>query len=494
MRLPESRVGRSVTAPALQQPTKTATKVSHQVRARQSLGLWIPGDCDVAATAVVLFTRCGSTHLECRAQLELMTALAAKRRVSSQYDGDVPAASPFDSPKKWGGSRRVLRAMAGTISFGLAAVYLWCPVHRFPAARPFQGPFWYNPYASITTGSVWQKVNLHAHTRAWSGLTNGRGSADDVLRRYRALGYDASPVSNYQTVTREHGSDSSALTVYEHGFNVRKVHFLVVDPRHTDWLDYPLLQGRDEEQHRIDRLRASSALVIIAHPWLRSALAEADVRALTGYTAIEIGSTFGHSDEAWTVALDAGRPVWGVANDDAHDVDGPNESGGFWTMIAAPSTDARRLESALLAGRAYAVFGHSGRADIALTSLSVVGDTLSVAFAGESATLMLIGPGGRVLEEERGREARWTIPCDAGWVRVVARTATTKLSLEPVLRSETGALPHVEAGIVPTATLVRRAMAVVLLLLALAPWIGRDALRFARPGRVRPRLSLRNAA
>jgi hypothetical protein len=99
-----------------------------------------------------------------------------------------------------------------------------------------------------------------------------------------------------------------------------------------------------------------------------------------------------------------------------------------------------------------------------------------------------------VIVEARGREARWTIPCDAGWVRVVARTATTKLSLEPVLRSETGALPRIEAAIVPTATLVRRAMAVVLLLLALAPWIGRDALRFARSERVRPRLSLRNAA
>jgi hypothetical protein len=423
-----------------------------------------------------------------------MTALAAKRRVSARYDDGAPAASPLDSPANWLGSRRILRATAGTISFGLAALYLWCPVHRFPAPRSFQGPFWYNPYAAITPTSAWQKVNLHAHTRAWSGLTNGRGSADDVLRRYRALGYDASPVSNYQTVTRAHGSDSSAITVYEQGFNVRKVHFLAVGPRRIDYLDYPLLQGRDEEQHRIDRLRASSALVIIAHPWLRSALAEADVRVLTGYTAIEIGSTFGRSDEAWTVALDAGRPVWGVANDDLHDVDGPNESGGFWTMIAAPSTDARRLEAGLLAGRAYAVFGHAGHADIALTSLSVVGDTLSVAFAGEPATLALIGPGGRVIVEARGREARWTIPCDAGWVRVVARTATTKLSLEPVLRSETGALPRIEAAIVPTATLVRRAMAVVLLLLALAPWIGRDALRFARSERVRPRLSLRNAA
>src|SRR5690348_1826953 len=418
-----------------------------------------------------------------------MTTLAAKRRAASERD--APAALPSGDASKRARSRRVLRATIDTILFGLAAVYLWCPVHRFPNARPFQGRLWYNPYAAITPGSAWQKVNLHAHTRAWSGLTNGHGSADDVMRRYHALGYDASPVSNYQTVTRPPGTerDSTTLTVYEHGFNVRKVHFLAVGPRRIDWLDYPFLQGRDEEQHRIDRLRASSALVILAHPWLRNAVPDADARALTGYAAIEIGSTFGRSDDAWNAALDAGRPVWGVANDDAHDVDGPNESGGFWTMIAASSTNARPLESALLAGRAYAVFGHAGRADIRLISLALVGDTLSVAFDGEPAALQLIGPGGRVLESAHGHEARWTIPCDAGWVRVVAHTGTTKLSLEPVLRTETGMLPRVEARVAPTATLVRRALAVVLLLLALLPWIGRDALRFVRTDPMRARVS-----
>ena len=423
-----------------------------------------------------------------------MATLAARQRVSSEHIEDVRAAAPLGNPTGRARSRRVLRAIAGTISFGLAGVYLWCPVHRFPSARPFQGGLWYNPYATITAASAWQKVNLHAHTRAWSGLTNGHGSAEDVERRYRAMGYDASPVSNYQTVTRPHGGSPSALTVYEHGFNVRKVHFLAIGPRRVDWLDYPLLQSRDEEQHRIDRLRARSALVILAHPWLRGAVSDADARALTGYAAIEIGSTFGRSDHVWTTALDAGRPVWGIANDDAHDIDGPNESGGFWTMIAAPSSDAASLESALMAGQAYAVFGRAGRADIALSSLAVDGDTLSVAFTGEPAMLTLIGPGGRVLEQTRGRAARWTIPCDAGWVRVVARTGTTKLSLEPVLRSETGALPHVEASILATATLVRRAIAVVLLLLTLVPWIARDALRFSRSDAARPRVLLPNAA
>ena len=388
----------------------------------------------------------------------------------------------------------MLAAAVGTLSLGLAALYLWCPVHHFPAAQRFHGQRWYNPYAAITPTTTWKKVNLHAHARAWYGLTNGRGSADDMLRHYRAMGYDAAPASDYQAITRASANDSGSLTVYEHGFNVRKVHFLAIGPRQVDWLDYPLLQGRDEEQHRIDRLRASGGLVIIAHPRLRGAFSDADLRLLAGYAAIEIGSHASRGEDAWNVALDAGRPVWGVANDDTHDADSPNESGAYWSMIASPTADARGLIAALSAGHAYAVFGHRGQPDISLTSVAIVGDTLSASFDGAPARLELIGPGGRVLAAVSGaHDARWVIPCDAGWVRVVARTATTRLFLEPLLRTDTGALPHVEASVAPTATLVRRGLALMLVLFGVLASIGRDVVRRARAESVRPRLTLRNA-
>src|ERR1700760_4488404 len=96
---------------------------------------------------------------------------------------------------------RTLRATGNATLLGLAALYLWCPVHRFPAPRPFHGQHWYNPYATVTSDMQWWKVNLHAHTHAWLGLTNGHGSADDARARYRAMGYDAAPVSNYQAIT-----------------------------------------------------------------------------------------------------------------------------------------------------------------------------------------------------------------------------------------------------------------------------------------------------
>jgi hypothetical protein len=346
----------------------------------------------------------------------------------------------------------------------LGALYLWCPVHRFPAPLPFHGAHWYNPYAAVTPATRWEKVNLHAHSRAWAGFTNGRSSADEVLRRYRMMGYDAAPVSNYQEISRASDAGPSMLVVYEQGFNVRKAHFLAVAPRSVDWLDYPLFQGRDEEQHRIDRLRAASGAVIMAHPRLRHAFSAAELRALTSYTAMEIGSATERSEDAWNVALDAGRPVWGVANDDTHDGTSPNETGRYWTMIATPSANAASIVAALSAGQAYAVFGRGGHADVAMSQMTVVGDTLSVQLDGSPADLVLVGSGGRVLDRRLATtNARWVLPCDAPWVRVIARTARTRIYLQPLLRSETGAMPNLMATTARVPTLIRRSLAIVLL-------------------------------
>lgn len=394
-----------------------------------------------------------------------------------------------------GRAKRALATAGGLAWLALATLYLWCPVHRFPAVRAFRGRRWYNPYSAIGPNTRWQKANFHVHSRAWHGLTNGRRSADDVLRRYEAMGYDVAPVSNYQEISLPAGADSSALAVYEHGYNVRKVHFLAVGAEHVDWLDYPLLQGRDEEQHRIDRLRASGSLVVIAHPRLRRAISDADLRALTGYTAIEIGSNLSRGEDAWNVALDAGRPVWAVANDDTHDAASPNETGRYWSMIASPGADAHSLRAALAGGRSYAIFGRGGRADVSLRTLTVIGDTLTAEFGGAPADLRLIGPGGQLVAmETQTHTARWVIPCEAAWVRIVARTATTRLFLQPVVRSEDGALPHISATVASVPTSVRRGLAIVLALIAIVSWVGRDGARESRPDAVRPRLLLRDAA
>jgi hypothetical protein len=81
-------------------------------------------------------------------------------------------------------------------------------------------------------------------------------------------------------------------------------------------------------------------------------------------------------------------------------------------------------------------------------------------------------------------------------VRVVARTTTTQLFLQPVLRSEDGALPRrAEASVALAPTLVRRVMALVLLFIAVVSWVGHDAAGLTRSDTVRrPKLALQDAA
>jgi hypothetical protein len=103
----------------------------------------------------------------------------------------------------------------------------------------------------------------------------------------------------------------------------------------------------------------------------------------------------------------------------------------------------------------------------------LTGDTLAVAFRGAPAALQLIGPGGRVLATTLASDStRWVIPCDAAWVRIVAHTRTTQLFLEPLIRTETGALPPVAATVAPIPTYAHRAMAGVLVLIAAMAWVG----------------------
>src|SRR5262249_39513613 len=96
-------------------------------------------------------------------------------RVAERLD---PAA--FSKPHLLLGSEAPPRgATRGRVALSVLAAllllpYLWVPVYNFPDPRPFSGPRLYNPYEAIA--EPWRRVNLHAHARAWMGITNGRQS------------------------------------------------------------------------------------------------------------------------------------------------------------------------------------------------------------------------------------------------------------------------------------------------------------------------------
>ena len=314
------------------------------------------------------------------------------------------------------------------------APYAWAPIYRFPEPTPFAGPAIWNPYRNL--GSVWQRANLHAHGRAWSGLTNGQQTDREVVQRYRELGYDIPGVSDYQKIAAQHGV--ATMPIYEHGYNIGKRHQLAIGAHAVQWFDFPLWQSVSHEQYVIDRVKSKADLVALAHPATRDAYTPEDLQQLTSYDLIEVVNGPFAVEEAWDAALSAGRAVWAVANDDTHDLTDSRRTAAGWNMVNAPTTSTADVVNALKAGRTYAVLRTGAVESAALTlldRLDVRDSTLDVRVVGADSTFTFIGQNGAVRKTvKNATAASYTLTAADTYVRTVIRSPQTVLYVNPVLR------------------------------------------------------------
>jgi hypothetical protein len=356
--------------------------------------------------------------------------------------------------------RGLKRALIGVILL-LALPYACAPVYRFPVPIPFAGTHLHNPYEALT--GTWQRTNLHAHGRAWLGLTSGRQSNEQVVSRYQTLGYAVAGVSNYHEIAAHDGVQT--LPLYEHGYNIGKHHQLAIGARRVAWLDYPVWQSVHHLQFIINRVAAGTDLVALVHPISRGAYTREDVALLTGYHAIEVvNGKFTH-DDIWDAALSSGHPVWGIGNDDTHDLDDPERLGVGWTMIDAPSPSTEDIVAALRRGRAYAVVRtNQNAADTTLSTVTVHGPTMTVRVAGAPALFEFIGQNGQVRKAvPDALEASYTFDDIDTYIRPKIVAPRTTMYLNPVIRYDGQRLPWPVADVDPAKTwLVRGVFAAVL--------------------------------
>lgn len=314
----------------------------------------------------------------------------------------------------------------------LALPYAFGPVYRFPDAGAFAGSEIWNPYDRLAP--AWQRANLHAHGRAWSGLTNGVQPSSEVEARYRRMGYSVPGVSNYQAITRI----GAGLPLYEHGFNLGKHHQLAIGAREVDWFDFPLWQSVHHQQYVIDRLARTSALVSLNHPNSRDAYGDHALRMLTGYHLLEVVNGPFTAEGLWDEALSSGHPVWGVANDDSHDLEDVERRAVGWTMINAATASHDQIVSALRSGRSYAVL-RTGAIDAAdmtrLGSVEVRDETMRVTLTGAPSHITFIGQGGTIRKHVKDAlHAEYTLTGADTYVRTVITSPQTVLFLNPVIR------------------------------------------------------------
>jgi hypothetical protein len=234
-----------------------------------------------------------------------------------------------------------------TFTLGL---YLRTEWYDFEDPVPFSGPYFFNPYQHWD-GSSGLICNFHAHTNCWSGLTNGTGSSREVLQRYDSLGYACAGISDYHKIS------DNRLHIYEHGWGIGKVHQLVLGASEIVWIDFPLIQNEHQKQFMIDRLMRKNpeSLVVLAHPSLRGAYSEEEVKLLSGYTCFEAVNKLRKSMALWDVALSHGHPVFILGSDDCHNYTKISDIGRVGTYVLTRNPDEKALLQALRQGRHFAV-------------------------------------------------------------------------------------------------------------------------------------------
>jgi hypothetical protein len=348
------------------------------------------------------------------------------------------------------------RVVALLLFLFIAIPSLLAPVYRFPASTPFAGSALWNPYANLT--GTWLKANLHAHGFAWGGVTNGKQSDNDVVQAYKQHGYAVAGVSNYGSIAAFHGVDT--IPLYEHGYNVWKVHQLAIGARQVVWLDFPLWQTLDQKQYIIDRVSSEAALVSLNHP--NTAYTDDDMRSLTGYQLIEVVNGPFPVEDLWDTALSNGHVVWAVGNDDAHDVTNLRRTFIAWNMIDAPSASAHDVIAALRHGRTYAVSLVGNNPDAALKSVEVSGSTLTITSTGVPATYLFVGQDGAVRETaNQVMQATYTFAATDTYIRTVIRTPNMVMYINPVLRYDGVKLPTLAAAVNETSTWLHRALVLI---------------------------------
>lgn len=333
-------------------------------------------------------------------------------------------------------------------------VYLITPHYQFKAGQPFHGEYLYNPYQNMDPGQ-WKQYNFHCHSHKHFGITNGRLSKEeDIDRVYQALGYDHFGISDYMLIN-PHGNDRhDYIPAYEHGYGFfRKTHQLCIGAEKVVLMDYPFFQSIDMKQYTLSVLQMHTRFAVPAHASFNQGYRASDMRYLSGYRLLEVGNPYGKAFEHWDAALSTGHRVYGIGDDDTHNVLEPNESGRFFTMINTRDMAADSVYDALENGRAYTVEFHphynSSFEDkvesmhtelFHLTRCELIGDSLIIETDAPDIQLAeFIGQDGKVLKHVEDCPLAWyVIQPEDSYVRVKLKVHNmTYFYLNPITRHST---------------------------------------------------------
>ncbi len=315
------------------------------------------------------------------------------------------------------------------------------PVFQLKEGTRFTGPKWYNPYHN--SRADWLKMNLHAHSKAWGGLTAGvNQNNEDIYTEYTRLGYDIIGISNYHDPQQIYfRGNKDSLTVYEYGYNLFKAHRLVVGYSKATFREVSLFHNVHDRQFILNEAYPDSKLMVIAHPQFGKGHEMEDFKKLCNYHLIEVLNHYRYSEGEWDTALSYGKAVFIIGNDDMHYLDQKGEVGVRYTQVDARENLSQTLEE-LKAGNAYGVSAPNQSCHIKLSSFLTDSFGLHVTFDVPADKIEFIGQGGLVKDSAlHVASAQYAFRAEDSYIRVKAYKDDCTLYLNPCFRTEDGTRP-----------------------------------------------------
>ena len=297
---------------------------------------------------------------------------------------------------------RVLASLV--IIFALAIlVTSFSRMYDFAPAQPFSGDDIFNPYAEFNPDVEWKRTSLHTHTRVKGPLNECEFSADETWAKYQDFGYDIVGISNHNEIT-PHPAKEQDIRIYEHGYNLRNFHKLVIGTNRVNRFDALLPVFASQAQWQLEMLGDECEVLQLNHPSRSSLLDSTRLVRIAGYDIMELSGVTTYLENLhYDWALSAGRYSFALLNDDLHY---PDRSGRFavrCSFLGAKSNTTKDVLATLKNGCFYSMripdYGEGDwtikqqrNAELpSVTNIGVKGDTIYMALSAPAEQIRVIG-------------------------------------------------------------------------------------------------------
>ena len=303
-----------------------------------------------------------------------------------------------------------------------------------------------------TPAEKWYKGNTHTHTLN----TDGRDVPYDVAKWYREHKYNFVVITDHEYITdveslntllgrsgsflvisgQEVTDSSEGKPVHSNGLGLTKV----VMPS-------KLATKVESLQKNIDNIRAAGGIPQLNHPNFGWALSSAEIKRLKGLRLMEIynghplvnnfgGGGSPSAETIWDELLTAGMLIYGIGDDDVHQLQSKGEAiealpGQAWIYVQAPELTSSAILTAIDRGNFYSSTG------VELTEYKADKNEVSVKVKATNYSkyrVQFIGSGGKVLYESFEPNAVYKIKGNEGYVRVKVLESNGKIAwTQPIM-------------------------------------------------------------